>query len=282
MAKKIAQRGIAVALVEYRLSLRDEQTGIIANQHPAHLHDVFAALRYLLLNQDSSSAPYSIDHVCLAGHSVGAWMISAALLDCDQAIPSGLPPCPSLGTSIERATIRSKIKAWIGLDGIYDVQSLLQEYPDYAGFVSQAFIDPKSEPLPSDNPASDERLKSVSLPAWPYNAAGDGEEGLPHVYIAHSKDDELLSFRQSIEAAQHFIEKLRVDRKTTQTTESHGSSSTKTVSHAPPFVNVDLTSLTVSHKASVLWNCTSEILLIPPTHRENIGQCWRRVILQSG
>lgn len=242
MAKKIAQRGITVALVEYRLSLRDEKTGVISNQHPAHLEDVFAALRLLVLDQDHD--------VCLAGHSVGAWMISAALLDCDQAASasslssshSHLPPCPSLGTPSERVIMIRKVKAWIGLDGIYDVQSLLQEYPDYAGFVSQAFINVNDQPLGPD----DTRLKGVSLPAWPCDASGHAD--LPHVYIAHSKDDELLSFRQSIEAARQFMSKLNVDQTRIKEMKLPGSPAPQTISHAPPFVNVDLASLTVSHK----------------------------------
>ncbi|CAO1626421.1 unnamed protein product [Sympodiomycopsis kandeliae] len=251
MAKRLASHGVVVALVEYRLSLRDEQTDTIRDQHPAHLQDAFAALRALLLSPTSSAA-WNGTKVVLSGHSVGAWMVLAALLDCDQAVPHGLPPNPVLGSATERETVRGKIRAWVGLDGIYDVQTLLDEYPDYAGFVSQAFIDPKhSQPLPEHKPGSDKRLSSVSLPQWPVSETSN----LPHIHIVHSRDDDLLTYRQSIEASETLVAQYKVDKSRVQSIpiprRSFGAAGTdygdQTVKHAPPIVNIDLTSLKGTH-----------------------------------
>lgn len=82
-------------------------------------------------------------------------------------------------------------------DGIYDLPSLLEEYPSYREFVEQAF--------PLDNTAAygpeEDQLKAASITSWTcfteraYHR-GDG----PHMWLCHSTDDEYLSLRQSDEA----------------------------------------------------------------------------------
>lgn len=77
-------------------------------------------------------------------------------------------------------------------DGIFSVSALLKEYPDYDGFVAQAF-------LPQPSPA---KYDVVSCENWPL--ALDGKQ----LHVWHSRDDELLSFKQSLDIILHLDSKL--------------------------------------------------------------------------
>lgn len=69
-------------------------------------------------------------------------------------------------------------------DGIYSITDLLKEYPDYTSFVAQAFLPHAA--------AAD--YSHVSLDDWLI------ETTRKMFYVWHSRDDELLSFRQSVGA----------------------------------------------------------------------------------
>lgn len=71
---------IAVAVVDYRISVKPHGKDSPEVFHPAHLQDVFAALRYLVLERQGRKNEYSVDNVHVFGHSVGAFMTAAACL----------------------------------------------------------------------------------------------------------------------------------------------------------------------------------------------------------
>jgi kynurenine formamidase len=76
--------------------------------HPGHQEDVIAALRHL---RDQ----YGMEQYILVGHSAGACL----------AFQTGyvVPGCQGI----------------VGVEGIYDLEHLVDEYPDYRGFVEEAF-----------------------------------------------------------------------------------------------------------------------------------------------
>lgn len=239
---------VTVALVDYRLTQPKPLTQWsdaskpveYENRHPAHLEDVYKALRFLLLMPEDLSSKRKRDgdaedkkakeisaanrfcfddnRVVLMGHSVGAWMVAAVLLDPRIHLWRKESAFPELGTAVEVDIMLPKINAWILVvscareseqrlgtnlldpssstqDGIYDLISLLDEYPSYRSFVAEAF------PLDDKARGSEaHQLRCASITSWLCReedyCAGDG----PRIWIAHSKDDELLSVRQSREA----------------------------------------------------------------------------------
>ncbi|KAF8459006.1 Alpha/Beta hydrolase protein, partial [Terfezia claveryi] len=102
------------ASIDYRLSPHPAHAAVGETvNHPAHLEDVQAALKFL-------NDTYQMRNYILIGHSAGATL-------CFQILGSGTP-CTELLP-----------KAVIGLAGIYDLRGLVEEYPDYRGFVEGAF-----------------------------------------------------------------------------------------------------------------------------------------------
>lgn len=71
------------------------------------------------------------------------------------------------------SSLQGAVKAIIGIEGIYNLPYLLEEYPDYDVFLRQAFGEPQNWP------ALD--LKTLSK--------------IP-IMMAHSKEDELLTLKQ--------------------------------------------------------------------------------------
>lgn len=254
LGEALATRGVAVALVGYRLSLAIEGTDATdapcySNPHPAHLEDIFSALRYLILQRTSLHRDeYDANNILLAGHSVGAWMVAAVLLDPHQTALD--PEIPSLGsTEGQSQSIRSSIRMFVLLDGIYNLVSLLGEYPSYRGFVSQAV----------PNKGDESTLKAASATSWPLaNKSHYPSRGLRSV-IVHSNDDELLSFSQSIEMATYLSEAANkvwprdaIDGTEDSNTRPVDANSRKkfqddAVLHAEhPYVSVDFATLKVS------------------------------------
>ncbi|CAO1636584.1 unnamed protein product [Parajaminaea phylloscopi] len=258
LGASLTQHGVAVAVVGYRLSLKAEDESApegssgYTNPHPTHIEDVFAALRLLLVDgARREQCPYDTQRAILVGHSVGAWMASAVFLNSEgQQVPDHASrPIPALGRNgHETQLIRSSIVACVLLDGIYDLTSLLEEYPSYSGFVGQAIPDLHQR----------RGMELASATSWPL-PHGSGDSGrCPHVYIAHSADDELLTFRQSVEMASHICdllgaagvvapEQVKEDSIPAASVGVAGYTSSVGVKSCPPSLVVDLTSLKGTH-----------------------------------
>lgn len=201
LAQNLAARGICVALIEYRLSLKEGN--VIENQHPAHVQDFQKAMEFLLVTRPremGSKIDYDVRQAVVVGHSIGSWLLCSLLLDPSPALPS-LPDRRALSEASTRQ-IRDLVQAWICLDGIYDIDDMLEEYPNgYMGFVEQAFVPMDSwtnKPTPS-------QFKDVSVTSWPRDSAWR-----PRIIVAHSKEDELLSTRQSKTAVEYLEKTLAV------------------------------------------------------------------------
>ena len=233
LAKDFCSRGLAVAIVNYRLSTRDEPDQTPKVLHPSHVSDVHDALRLLAKRG-------SWKDVTLVGHSVGAWLVLAALVTEGKDMPR----------------LEKDIQAGIGkvvlVDGIYDLVDLLHEYPSYSSFVEQAFI------APADGPKPKEWYSSVSLASWRLVSP------LPSVHLWHSRDDELLSFKQTLDAARVLdygnTQPRTVPIPTDGLAATTGENKTPLAKTYPDFavrnVNVDLESLHVSAYLSFLFRVT--------------------------
>ena len=115
-------------------------------QHPTHEDDVLSALLFLL----SPDSPCPTESITLIGHSCGTFL------------------CCSVAA---HPSLQGAVKAIIGIEGIYNLPYLLEEYPDYDVFLRQAFNE--------DWPALDlTALRNIPI------------------MIAHSKEDELLTLKQ--------------------------------------------------------------------------------------
>ncbi|PWZ02928.1 glycoside hydrolase [Testicularia cyperi] len=182
LANSLCERGLAVAVIDYRLSIKDEATGLPRHLHPTHVNDTLAALSYLH-KRASKQQDIPRQGWTVVGHSIGAWLALAAICTENRNLPPNRAEFPHLMPR-PAPEVMDAISTCVLVDGIYSVSTLLEEYPDYDGFVSQAF-------LPSPGPAN---YSVVSLENWALSV------GSKKFHIWHSRDDELLSFRQTIDA----------------------------------------------------------------------------------
>lgn len=162
---------LPLAVIEYRLAPIDP--------HPAQITDVLSAFNLLsdpkLLSCEEEEAPrWNRERLILTGHSAGAFMCLQILLQ---------PPTGSTSPHDVPTLLRNKIDQVFLVDGIYDLPSLLDEYPSYSSFVSEAFGGPSAANYELESPARWSVPSSVL-------------ERRTRFHILHSKLDDLLSLRQ--------------------------------------------------------------------------------------
>ncbi|KAJ8100592.1 Alpha/Beta hydrolase protein [Lipomyces tetrasporus] len=106
--------------LDYRLSP--------AVQHPTHLEDVLTGLKLLV-----SEYGELISHIVIIGHSAGACLALQVLatLIAERKISGA-----TRGVS---TSLCDRIKALVGVEGIYDLVGLGKEYQSYKGFIWEAF-----------------------------------------------------------------------------------------------------------------------------------------------
>lgn len=284
----LSKHGYAVALIGYRLSLAKgpPESQEYTNPHPAHLKDVFRAMQHLLVDRPQGrECGYDASKAVLAGHSVGAWMVAAVMLRSESdGRPLSGKPIPPLGRHVNEARkIRLAIRAFVLLDGIYNLDSLLNEYPSYEDFVAQAI------PIREDR----HLLTSASVTSWTLAPQSEYVNGGPHVYLLHSPDDELLTYEQSVEMSSYLCKSLvdasvisyeqvqrgRVPGKTIG--KAGLGDGERTVESCKPYVNVNFTTLKVSehkHDRSEAHSCSrnstpSSLCSIPKLTRGVMTVC---------
>jgi kynurenine formamidase len=212
----ISRTGLPIASVNYRLSLRDPNAASATHQHyrhPTHVLDVIDALNLLtgpkLVDAEAERECWDRNRLFLVGkvprlslvgsvvltrfscsHSCAAMMISSLVL---------VPPSPSTTTSLAApsftvpSTLWKRIAGLVCVDGIYSLTELLREYGDYRDFVSGAFGD-------------DEQVyERESVTGWVLPPPDDqgGPKSSLRCLILHSREDDLLSVRQSQLFASH-------------------------------------------------------------------------------
>jgi acetyl esterase/lipase len=107
LAAHLATHGVAVALVEYRLSTSDGG----AVRHPQHAQDASDALSFLLRSGDEAwRSRIDPRNTVVAGHSVGVHMCLSMAL-CAEAASVGKGEVERMPGLPER----SQIKAWVGI-----------------------------------------------------------------------------------------------------------------------------------------------------------------------
>lgn len=130
-----------------------------------------------------------VESIYIAGHSCGAHMV-AHLLD-GPVDPSG-DDSPS-GSWMADARLRGIAY----LDGIYDSQSLVDEYPDYQGFMKAAGVMGKDKDAPVPRPSGDFAARTTGSTRQRQQQQHGG--GVRKIIVAHADADELLTPRQSRE-----------------------------------------------------------------------------------
>lgn len=163
--------GVNVFGLNYRLSP--------AVKHPEHLADIVQAIEFLV-------SEYRILSVGLVGHSVGATMALQLLNSghiLNRETQKGQRNSMRSLSEPLRSPLPIDIEVLVFLDGIYDVQDLVEEYPSYLSFVKEAFACKQdyisASPLSSVMPPFEFELDRCS------------------VLVVQSTEDELLSSRQT-------------------------------------------------------------------------------------
>jgi len=132
--------GFAVAIPNYRLSPRQPTTIEPPFRHPGHVDDIVSALITIHSWEPPSTTALRLNHTSmhLIGHSCGAYMISAILMEA--RVPGAGPTWPlpeTVHSTIQTATIA---------EGIYDLDLLLVLFPKYQYFVEDAFGEREAQP----------------------------------------------------------------------------------------------------------------------------------------
>jgi len=160
IGKYFSARGLAVAVVNYRLSGKHSPI-----KHPAHAEDIAQALHWLVKNAEKYHC-FS-DRFYVMGFSAGANLAGLMFLD-----PRFKAPL-------------NAIKGWIGIEGIYDIPSLVKTFPTYqAWFIDLAFGTQQQ----SWKQASPQLLSITQKTPW---------------LLVHSPEDELVDMPQTLKFAEH-------------------------------------------------------------------------------
>lgn len=184
----VEQTDLPLAVLDYRLAPADP--------HPAQISDVLSGLNLLtrseLLPGEGAAPQWDRSRLVLLGHSAGAFMCLQVLFEPPPGSRSPRVP-PDVQSSVERVFL---------IDGIYDLPSLLDEYPSYVSFVSDAFGD--VAPLPSrpdsgkgggndDDDATSTTYALESPARW---VPAPSVFRTTRLHVLHSQQDELLSLAQ--------------------------------------------------------------------------------------
>ncbi|KLO12241.1 alpha/beta-hydrolase [Schizopora paradoxa] len=185
----VSVTGCPVAVPNYCLTARSP-TPETQQHHPAHSEDVLDSLNLLVGFSSPLSNIYAKDvtlDLYLIGHSCSAHMLTSIFLDSSHATPT-LAPSPSL---------LSSVKAIAMSEGIYDIDLLIKNFPDYEsgsyGFIANTF----GVRLGSSTP--EKKYADVSTTRYPARKDGKHLKWL----IIHSKGDSLVDFAQSQSAFDH-------------------------------------------------------------------------------
>ena len=170
--------GCTIALLNYRLTPRAPSPETLL-YHPAHARDVLDGLELLVsCGSGEEWRRYDRGSFFIIGHSCGAHILTTIFLDTTSTTPS-LTPSPSLLAATKSIAL---------VEGILDLELLYKLYPDYRGFLSNAF-------------GSSQSLKCVSSNNFPLRA------GAEHIvwFIVHSTGDELVDDAQPKSIYNHLI-----------------------------------------------------------------------------
>ncbi|KZO95795.1 alpha/beta-hydrolase [Calocera viscosa TUFC12733] len=192
LARKLAgEHKVAVAVVNYRLTLRDpppDAKDLIA--HPMHAMDVLQAIEFLYSwpaegrrTPKAGEAPrpelpglgFDPEQLYFIGHSCGAHILATLFLHPPALFD--LPPTPAPILKAARGVLLS--------EGIYNITRLLENFPSYIDFIEPAFGR-------STSGESDSKYSIFSANHY------DLREGAEHIvwWVVHSVNDDLVDMDQ--------------------------------------------------------------------------------------
>ncbi|KAJ3244085.1 Kynurenine formamidase [Chytriomyces hyalinus] len=162
---------VGVAIVGYRLSTRIKDTATAPIKHPAHTHDVGAAVAWLMAsimfdghatatgNETKDKAAsvlnsWNPERVFVMGHSCGAHTGSLLFMDSEYIhAPLKLLLKDTPHQNIKPTEWVPRIKGYIGAEGIYDIPLLVQTFPTYKDwFIVDAFGEEETGAWPLGSP----------------------------------------------------------------------------------------------------------------------------------
>jgi len=153
-----------VVVPNYRLS-----TGTNDIRHPDHAQDILEFLVYITSNSSILPRVFDPSKIYLIGHSCSAHMLASILLDSSSISPTLTPP----------SMILDAVQGIILSEGIYDIDQLVKDFPDYIDwFIKAAFGDPTYSAFN----ATGLSLRNQNTMRW---------------LIIHSKGDRLINLLQS-------------------------------------------------------------------------------------
>ncbi|KAF5391370.1 hypothetical protein D9757_002004 [Collybiopsis confluens] len=173
----LAATSFPVAVPNYRLS--HDKNGVV---HPAHAQDILECLEFIASNHAGLPPVFDPGRIFLIGHSCSAHIIASILLDSSTTFPSLTPS----------SVLLNAVQGVILSEGIYDIDLLLNDFPDYRSwFIADAFGD-----MPSYAPSN--------VATFPLRTRGN----IPWLII-QSKGDTLINIAQSRAMLAHL--KLQYD-----------------------------------------------------------------------
>ncbi|KAF9171883.1 Kynurenine formamidase [Mortierella sp. AD011] len=188
MAKNLANSTKdVVAVVNYTLSIaavKDDPTSVPPQaQHPKHVQDVATAIGYLHKHAHDHGG-YNHERIYLVGHSAGGQITGLLALRPDLYLE---PVEAKLG--LHKGALYSAIRGVIGVEGIYNVDSLLKRWPSYRDFVIQGFGE-SPEALIQGSPDGQRVPSGQSFT-------------IPRYAVIQSNQDELVEREQATEYFSH-------------------------------------------------------------------------------
>lgn len=179
-----------VAVPNYRLSP--------VVKHPVHTDDIHTALQLLLspfrlshiLGMDPTPS-FEYSSVWIAGHSAGAHIAATLVLSASHFAPS-----PESDHERDPSML-SRITGVIGIQGIYDIDLLLENFPSdfYRGFIEQAFGDHSGPD--SGREGTENVLPYEDVSAAKYGLPLSGTADKLDWVIIHSPEDDLVDLAQA-------------------------------------------------------------------------------------
>ncbi|TPX61838.1 hypothetical protein PhCBS80983_g00759 [Powellomyces hirtus] len=154
--------GVPTAVIGYRLSRRGAPD---SPHHPDHLLDCANAVAWLRSDEGIAHLGFVANDIYLVGHSAGALMSGLLALQ-----PHWLENLGGRG-------LWDAVRGVVGVEGIYDVPSLVAEWPSYQDFIELAFT-------------SDQAVWKAGSPQMHSLLA---EYFLPDYLVIHSTEDELIN-----------------------------------------------------------------------------------------
>jgi acetyl esterase/lipase len=167
----LAGRGYVLFAISYRLAKKGQKA------FPQAVHDVLAAVQFVR----ASAGPFKIDpeRIGLFGASAGAHLASLAALGAEASLFKGAYPGDA------HAGVSAKVKALVGIYGVYDVAGMWQRYQ------LQSPRENNIENFMGASPMDDPRLY---FDASPINYATFANNGIG-VFLSVGTEDDLVDRR---------------------------------------------------------------------------------------